>query len=146
MADINLTALTNELEHAAVAGEITAILSGAPSTIYALARGRDPLEGALAAGTLLLPRARRHALLLRAATIVHLALSIGWALVLARTLPQIADHLAYISSSPVTWHRQARRRLARACARQQVGARSLQVRHQSVDDDRHGDRREQERP
>ena len=73
---------------AAVAGAIAAILSGVPSTIYALAHGRDPLEGALAAGTLLLPRERRHALLLPAATIVHLTLSFGWALVLARTLPE----------------------------------------------------------
>ena len=73
---------------AVVAGGIAAILSGAPSTIYALAHGRDPLEGALAAGTLLLPRERRPALLLPAATIVHLTLSFGWALVLARTLPR----------------------------------------------------------
>ena len=73
---------------AAVAGGIAAILSGVPSTAYALARGRDPLEAALAAGTLLLPRERRPALLLPAATIVHLTLSIGWAFVLARMLPR----------------------------------------------------------
>jgi hypothetical protein len=72
----------------AIAGGLAAIVSGVPSTAYALARGRDPLEGAMAAGTLLLPRERRPALLLPAATIVHLTLSFGWALVLARTLPQ----------------------------------------------------------
>jgi hypothetical protein len=73
---------------AAVAGGIAAIVSGAPSTAYAVARGRDPLEAALAAGTLLLPRERRPALLLPAATIVHLTLSIGWASVLSRVLPR----------------------------------------------------------
>jgi len=73
---------------AAVAGGIAAIVSGAPSTAYAVARGRDPLEAALAAGTLLLPRERRRALLLPAATIVHLTLSIGWASVLSRVLPR----------------------------------------------------------
>ena len=73
---------------AAVAGGIAAIVSGAPSTAYAVARRRDPLEAALAAGTLLLPRERRRALLLPAATIVHLTLSIGWASVLSRVLPR----------------------------------------------------------
>ena len=73
---------------AALAGGLAAILSGVPSTTHAVARGRDPLEAALAAGTLVLPRERRPALLLPAATIVHLTLSIGWAFVLARVLPR----------------------------------------------------------
>ncbi len=71
----------------ALAGGVAAVLSGVPSTVYALARGRDPLEGALAAGTLLLPREHRPLLLLTAATIVHLTLSFGWAIVLSRALP-----------------------------------------------------------
>jgi hypothetical protein len=69
------------------AGLTAAVLSGVPSTAYALWRGEDPLEGALAAGTLLLPRERRASRLLPAATAVHLGLSLGWAAVLERVLP-----------------------------------------------------------
>ena len=43
------------------AGLIAAVVSGAPSTAIALARGDDVLEGARAAGTLLLPRETPHA-------------------------------------------------------------------------------------
>ncbi len=71
-----------------IAGGAAAILSGLPSTVHALLRRQDPLEGALAAGTLLLPEERRAARLLPAATIVHLTLSIGWAAVLTRVLPE----------------------------------------------------------
>jgi hypothetical protein len=76
------------LADAAVAGTVGAITSGAPSTLLALARGGDVLEGARAAGTLLLPRERRTVPLLIAATAAHLGLSFGWALVLAATLPR----------------------------------------------------------
>ena len=38
-----------------------AVLSGAPSTLHALATGRDPLEAALAAGSIVLPRETRPA-------------------------------------------------------------------------------------
>src|SRR5829696_7338385 len=71
--------------HAALAA---AALSGAPSTLVALARGDDVLDGARAAGTLLLPRERRTLPLLAAAVPVHLGLSLGWARVLDRTLPR----------------------------------------------------------
>ena len=60
------------------------MLSGAPSTLHALATGRDPLEAALAAGSILLPRETRRRRLLAAAVPVHLALSLGWALALDR--------------------------------------------------------------
>src|SRR5215207_11746060 len=70
------------------AGLIAAAVSGAPSTAIALARGDDVLEGARAAGTLLLPRERRALPLLAAAVPVHLALSLGWALALERALPR----------------------------------------------------------
>jgi len=70
------------------AGAVAAVLSGAPSTLHALAAGSDPLEATLAAGTLLLPRARRRPVLLLAAVPVHLALSLGWGLVLAALLPR----------------------------------------------------------
>ena len=66
---------------------MAAVASGVPSTAVALARGEDVLEGALAAGSILLPRARARLPLLAAATAVHLSLSLGWAAVLARALP-----------------------------------------------------------
>jgi hypothetical protein len=61
-----------------------ALLSGAPSTLHALATGRDPLEATLAAGSILLPGETRRTRLLAAAVPVHLALSLGWALALDR--------------------------------------------------------------
>ena len=60
------------------------MLSGAPSTLHALATGRDPLEASLAAGSILLPCETRRSRLLAAAVPVHLALSLGWALALDR--------------------------------------------------------------
>jgi hypothetical protein len=73
-----------------VAGLAGAVLSGAPSTLWSLAHGDDVLDGARAAGTLLLPRERRTPVLLAAAVPVHLVLSLGWAAVLARVLPRDA--------------------------------------------------------
>jgi hypothetical protein len=75
------------------AGLVSAALSGAPSTLITLARGEDVLMGARAAGTLLLPRERRTLPLLAAAVPVHLALSVGWAAVLDRTLPRGGEPL-----------------------------------------------------
>jgi hypothetical protein len=74
--------------HSLQAGLVAAAVSGAPSTLIALARGDDVLAGGRAAGTLLLPRERRTLPLLAAAVPVHLALSVGWAVVLDRTLPR----------------------------------------------------------
>ena len=61
-----------------------AALSGIPSTAHALATHRDPLEAVYAAGTILLPRESRPGLLVAAAVPVHLALSLGWTVVLDR--------------------------------------------------------------
>jgi hypothetical protein len=72
---------------AVIAGLVAAVTSGAPSTLIALARGDDFLEGARAAGAIALPRESRTVLLLAAAVPVHLALSLGWAAVLDRALP-----------------------------------------------------------
>ena len=69
------------------AGLAGAAVSGAPSTVWTLARGEDVLDGARAAGALLLPGERRSAVLLAAAVPVHLTLSLGWAAVLARAIP-----------------------------------------------------------
>src|SRR4051812_13714069 len=70
-----------------VSGLLAAAASGIPSTVCTLAEGGDVLEGARAAGTLLAPRARSTPVLLAAAVPVHLALSLGWAAVLAAVLP-----------------------------------------------------------
>lgn len=76
------------VDDAAVAGLVAAALSGVPSTAWALARRRSVLEGALAAGSIVLPGEERPVPLLAAAVPVHLALSLGWAAVLARVLPR----------------------------------------------------------
>jgi hypothetical protein len=61
-----------------------AALSGAPSTLHALATGRDPLAATVAAGSILLPHETSRARLVAAAVPVHLVLSLGWTLVLDR--------------------------------------------------------------
>jgi hypothetical protein len=71
-----------------VAGSVAAVVSGAPSTAWALASGGDPLEATRAAGTILLPEERRPGRLLLAAVPVHLTLSIGWAIALAAVVPR----------------------------------------------------------
>src|SRR4051812_22418118 len=71
------------------AGAAAAVVGGAPSTRHAVAAGRPVLEPTLAAGTLLLGDGeRRTGRLLAAAVPVHLGLSLGWAVVLARVLPR----------------------------------------------------------
>ena len=64
------------------AGLAGAVLSGIPSTAVALWRGEDVLDGARAAGRIVLPRETRTPVLLAAAVPVHLGLSLGWAAVL----------------------------------------------------------------
>jgi hypothetical protein len=76
------------------AGLAGAVLSGLPSTVVTLARGEDLLDGARAAGRIVLPREDRTAVLLAAAAPVHLTLSIGWAALLARVLPRGRERLA----------------------------------------------------
>ena len=61
-----------------------AVLSGLPSTLHALARGRDPLAASLAAGSVLLSGETGRARLLAAAVPVHLGVSLAWTLVLDR--------------------------------------------------------------
>jgi hypothetical protein len=64
------------------AGLAGAVLSGVPSTTVALWRGEDVLDGARAAGRIVLPGETRTPVLLAAAVPVHLGLSLGWAAVL----------------------------------------------------------------
>jgi|tagenome__1003787_1003787.scaffolds.fasta_scaffold20510865_2 hypothetical protein len=73
---------------AVAAGLAGAACSAIPSTVWSLVRGDDLLEGGRAAGALLLPHERRTAVLLAAAAPVHLAISIGWATVMATALPR----------------------------------------------------------
>ncbi len=70
------------------AGLVAAVASGIPSTAITLLRGESVLDGARAAGAIALPGERRTWVLLAAAVPVHLALSLGWAAVLARVLPR----------------------------------------------------------
>ena len=77
------------VEDGLAAGAVAALLSGAPSTLHALATRTSPLEATRAAGTLLAPsRTSSPTVLLLAAVPVHLALSFGWALLLAAVLPR----------------------------------------------------------
>jgi hypothetical protein len=71
-----------------LAGTVAAVVSGVPSSVWALATGRSLREGALAAGSLLLPREQRPAVLVAAAVPVHLTLSLGWAFVMTAILPR----------------------------------------------------------
>jgi hypothetical protein len=71
---------------------MAAAFSGLPSTMHALATGRDPLEAVYAAGTLLLPGETRRDRLLLAAVPVHLALSLAWTVVLDRVHIRSAGH------------------------------------------------------
>jgi hypothetical protein len=82
------------LSDGVVAGLVAAVVSGVPSTTWALLTRRSLAEGALAAGSLLLPRERRPVGLAAAAVPVHLALSLGWAVAIATVLP---------SRRPVAW-------------------------------------------
>jgi hypothetical protein len=72
---------------------VGAAVSGVPSTILTLVRGEDLLDGARAAGAIVVPRERRTGVLLAAAVPVHLALSVGWAGVLGAVLPPRAEPL-----------------------------------------------------
>jgi hypothetical protein len=67
---------------------VAAALSGVPSTAWALVKGRDPLEAALAAGAIVVGADASKPKRLAAAAPVHLALSLGWTVVLDRALPQ----------------------------------------------------------
>jgi hypothetical protein len=71
-----------------VAGLTAAVVSALPSSIIALASGMDPFQATLAAGSIVLPHETRRHRLVAAAVPVHLALSLGWASVLSRTLPR----------------------------------------------------------
>ena len=78
--------MSRRLDDIAVATAVASVVSGAPSTLHALATGRGVLDAARAAGTLLPGRADRPGLI--AGGVVHAVVSGFWGLVLARVLPR----------------------------------------------------------
>jgi hypothetical protein len=67
---------------------VAAAVSGAPSTAYAVATGRDPLEATKAAGAILVGDDVAAPVRIAAAAPVHLGVSLFWGLLLERTLPR----------------------------------------------------------
>jgi len=76
-----------DVRRVAAAWGVAAALGGAPSTAFALATGRDPLEAARAAGTLL-PGRRGRAGGLAPGLAAHATVSAIWTVVLAAVLPR----------------------------------------------------------
>jgi hypothetical protein len=79
---------TSDLRAGLQAGAVAAVLSGAPSTVHALATGRSPFDAVEAAGTLLLPDDAPPSARAAAGLVSHGAISLGWAVVLAAVLPR----------------------------------------------------------
>jgi hypothetical protein len=79
---------TSDLRAGLLAGTVAAVLSGAPSTVHALATGRSPFDAAQAAGTLLLPDDAPPSARAAAGVVAHGAISLGWGVVLAAVLPR----------------------------------------------------------
>jgi hypothetical protein len=79
---------TSDLRVGLRAGTFAAVLSGAPSTVHALATGRSPLDAVQAAGTLLLPDDAPPSARAAAGVVAHGAISLGWGVVLAVVLPR----------------------------------------------------------
>lgn len=75
-------------DDALAAGLVGAVAGGAPSTVVTLLRREDVLEGGRAAGSIVLGPRAPGPLLVAAAVPVHLALSLGWAAVLAAAVPR----------------------------------------------------------
>lgn len=73
------------------AGIAGAACSAIPSTAWSLVRGDNPLEGGRALGQVVFPREGRTAVLLLAAAPAHVAISFGWAAVLAAFVPRRAE-------------------------------------------------------
>ena len=71
-----------------VAGAVAWVSAGLPSTLHAIAAGSDLLAPVQAAGTLLLAPGSSVPALLAGGVLAHTGLSLGWAGVLALTLPQ----------------------------------------------------------
>lgn len=70
------------------AGGAATLLSGIPSTLWALLSGNDVTEATRAAGAMILPDETRLVRLFLAATVVHVVVSFFWAAVLIWLLPR----------------------------------------------------------
>ena len=70
------------------AGTVAAVLSGAPSTVHALATGRSPFDAVQAAGTLVIADKAPPCARAAAGVAAHGAISLGWGVVLAAVLPR----------------------------------------------------------
>jgi hypothetical protein len=79
---------TSDLRAGLWAGAFAGVLSGAPSTVHALATGRSPFDAVQAAGTLLLPDDAPPSARTAAGVLAHGAISLGWGVVLAAVLPR----------------------------------------------------------
>lgn len=72
----------------AIAGLTAGALGGIPSTVHALATGRDVLDTVRAAGNVVLPADASGWLLAVGGLLSHLAISAGWGAVLSVALPR----------------------------------------------------------
>jgi hypothetical protein len=70
------------------AGWTAALLSGIPSTVYALATGADATEATRTAGAMLIPASSGLPALFAAAAVAHLTISFFWAAILVAILPR----------------------------------------------------------
>src|SRR5437764_7544142 len=77
-----------------ISGAVAGLVSGAPSTLWTLARGGDRVESTAAAGTLLLGECASRRSLLMAGAAAHGAISMWWGLVLSLLLPRRRTVLA----------------------------------------------------
>src|SRR5207302_8199716 len=75
------------------AGAVAAVLSGAPSTLFTLVQGGDVLDSTRAVGRIFVRRPHHDADLV-AGALAHIALSLGWGVVLAAALPRRRTILA----------------------------------------------------
>ena len=66
---------------------LATLLSGIPSTLYALVTGGDPLEATRAAGAMVIDADARFRALFLAAGFVHASVSLFWTLILWLVLP-----------------------------------------------------------
>jgi|SRR5687768_6981848 len=71
----------------AAAWFVATIVSGLPSTLYAVATGGDPMAATRAAAAMLVNSASSAPILLFAAALVHSSISLFWAIVLILLLP-----------------------------------------------------------
>jgi hypothetical protein len=88
----------------AIAGGAATLLSGIPSTVYALVTGRDVLEATRAAGAMLIAAESSGTALFAAAALVHVCVSFFWAATVVGVLPRKAVvEWAIAASAAIGW-------------------------------------------